>query len=466
MIVVLALMAAAVTVSGEFSIRNLLGAQKPTGEARLISFQPLPARAIDGEMCEWAPASTGSSLFAALQDNARSSGKAARSADVAFPADYAKRKPLRTIRDPYAAYSAVAVDVANNEVVLADENLFQMLVYDRQANTPPRASMTEPKRIIGGMKTDIEYQCGVYIDPRNGDIYAVNNDTLNKLVIFSREVRGDSPPTRELETPQGTFGIAVDEGNQELYLTVQRDAAIVVYRKDAKGNESPVRMIQGDHTLLSDPHGIALDTKNNLIYVTNHGSGHRVDPSALDTRPTGKREGVLTGGGKTNWPLGQSYVVPGSGKILPPSIAVYSKTASGDAAPVRVIQGPKAQLDWPTGIAIDPDRDELYVANDIGDSILVFRASASGDAAPIRVLKGPKSLVKNPTGVFLDTKNKELWVSNFGNHTATVYQPTAEGDTPPLRIIRSAPLDRPAPALSNVNTIAYDEKREQILVPN
>ena len=75
----------------------------------------------------------------------------------------------------------------------------------------------------------------------------------------------------------------------------------------------------------------------------------------------------------------------------------------------------------------------------MGDSILVFDASASGDVAPIRVLKGPKTLIKNPTGIHVDANNDELWVANFGNHTATAYKLTAAGDTAPLRTIRSAP---------------------------
>jgi DNA-binding beta-propeller fold protein YncE len=131
-----------------------------------------------------------------------------------------------------------------------------------------------------------------------------------------------------------------------------------------------------------------------------------------------------------------------------------------------VIQGPKTQLDWPNGVAVDPQNGELFVANDMGDSILVFSDTANGDVAPIRVLKGPKSLVKNPTGVSLDSKNHELWVSNFGNHTATVYKPNAEGDTPPIRVIRSAPLNQPSPMISNPVPITYDNTREQILVPN
>ena len=464
-LVILAVIAGWVLLAGGARSPEVVAAsqaalRRPTGSPQLISSDPLPDA--DGETCEWVPASASGSLIAALQEEAASSGREARSSDAGSPVDFSKRKPVRTIHDSYAAYSSVAVDPIHNEVVLTDENLFNVLVYDRMANTPPSAKMTEPKRMIGGLKTNIEFQCGLYIDPKNGDIYAVNNDTVDRLVIFSRQAKGNVPPDREVQTPHGTFGIAVDEEHQELMLTVQHDSAVVTFRKDAKPNESPIRLLQGEHTLLADPHGMALDAKDSLIFVTNHGSVHQFRASGGP-----KSEGTLgRGAGKENWPLGFNDAIPGSGRNVPPSITVYARTASGDTPPLRVIQGPQTQMDWPTGIAYDPRSNEIFVANDMGDSILVFPASASGDVAPVRVLKGPKSHIKNPTGVYVDVQNDEMWVSNFGNHSATVYKPTASGNTPPLRIIRSAPEDQPTLSIGNPHPIAYDSKREQILVPN
>src|ERR1051326_4551426 len=268
--------------------------------------------------------------------------------------ELATRKPLRMIRDPYAAYSAVAVDDTHNEVVLTDENLFKILVYDRQAKPTP-GSLTEPKRIIGGLNTKIEFQCGLYIDPVNGDIYAVNNDTIDPLVIFSRHAVGDVPPDRQLHTPHGTFGIAVDEEAKELFLTVQHDSAIVVFHKTAEGTDAPIRVLQGDHTGLADPHGMALDPKDKLLYVTNHGSVHQVRPDANVPGRESHRASRIPG-----WPLTRDYAVPGSGKMIPPSITVYPKDARGDTAPLRVIEGPKTQMNWPTGIVVDPDTKEIY----------------------------------------------------------------------------------------------------------
>ncbi len=438
-----------------------LSASSLDGRARLISMEPLPAMEMDGQMCEWVPASTSRTLVAALRQQQVAAARAETAADVARRAAVAARKPLRMIRDPYALFSAVAVDPIRNEVVLQDENLFRILVYDRLANTPPNATMTEPKRIIAGLETHLEFNCAVYIDPPTGDIYSVNNDTQDHLVIFSRQPKGNVPQDRELHTPHGAFGIAVDEEEQEMLLTIQHSNAVVTFPKMAAGEDHPIRVLQGDRTLLADPHGIALDTKTNLIFVSNYGSKMTMLPDA------GAGRNYFGGGeGKQHWPLDPGRGIPGSGRNLPPSITVHSKNASGDTAPVRVIQGPQTQLNWPAGMTVDSERGELYVANDMGDSVLVFSTSANGDAAPIRVLKGPKTLIKYPNGIALDLVNDELWVANFGNHMATVYKRDASGDTPPLRVIRSAPLGATTPTLANPHPIAYDTKREEILAPN
>ena len=123
-------------------------------------------------------------------------------------------------------------------------------------------------------------------------------------------------------------------------------------------------------------------------------------------------------------------------------------------------------MNWPTSIAVHPDRGELFVANDTADTVTVYRTDSNGDAVPIRVLKGPRSMIKNPTGVALDLKNNELWVANFGSHSATVFPVDAAGDPVPRRVIRSGPVESPSPMLSNPHTIAYDSKRDELLVSN
>ncbi|OFW13608.1 MAG: hypothetical protein A3H27_01895 [Acidobacteria bacterium RIFCSPLOWO2_02_FULL_59_13] len=365
------------------------------------------------------------------------------------PAESLDREPVRIIRDPFPTYSAVAVDLVNNEIVLQDENLFQIMVYDRQTNTPPTATMSEPKRIIGGHHTKIEFNCGLYIDPQTGDIYSVNNDTIDTLTIFSRNAQGDVAPDRELHTPHRTYGIAVDEIAQELFLTVQSPPMVVVYHKSASNDDQPIRVLRGNSTQLEDAHGIAVDTKNGWMFVANYGNA----ASYAD-------------GGGNSLPDRQGDLVVGSGRYEPPSITAYPIKASGDTPPIRVIEGPQTGLNWPAHLSINAEHGELFVANDVDDSILVFRTTASGDVAPIRVLKGPKTGIMNPTGVFVDTVNDELVVANMGNHSATVYPRTAQGDTPPSRTIRGGPLGKPALQIGNPGAVAYDTKRDEILVPN
>ena len=425
------------------------------GRERIVSWAPLPD--MTGAMCPMPQPSF----------QGPRGGAAAPQGVTAYS------QPDRVIRDRYPAFSSIALDLTRDQIVVTDENLFQVLFYDRTENNGP-GEVATPQRLIGSPwdesfmrreepRTKIEFQCNLYVDPSNGDVYAVNNDTEDTLVIFSNEQQGNVAPSREIHTPHGTFGITVDEDAQEVFLSVQHDSAIVVYRKGASGEEPPIRMIQGVRSRLADPHGIALDARRDLLYVTNHGSVHETGEEAGDRLTPERRAEELA---RVNWPLTRNFAVPGSGQTLPPSITVYEKTASGDAAPVRVIEGPGTRLNWPTGIAIDPDNGDIYVANDTTHSILVFDADASGDVAPSRVIAGSNTGLQNPTGLVLDKQNGEMWIANFGNHTATAYRLTAEGNVAPLRTIRAAPEGTPSLMIGNPGAVAYDTRRDEILAPN
>lgn len=420
----------------QLSAASQVALQKPTGYPQLVSVDPLTTA--EGEMCQWVPASGSVNLLEALQQEAASGASPAAAADSRSV--QLDRAPVRVIRDNYPTYSAVAVDTNSNEVFLQDESLFGYKVFNRLDNTPPNANFTEPKREVGGIKTKMEYNCGLYLDPRNGDIYSIANDTTDNMVVFPHDAKGNVAPARELLVPQGTFGIAVDEENQELFLTTEYVSSVVVYRKTASGREAPLRELVGKSTQLATPHGIAVDSKNKLLYVNNSGYSISYDSA-----------------GKP---------IPATGKISLPSITVYPLNARGDTPPLRVIQGPKTALDWPAAMALDVERGELFVTNDGDNTVSVFRTTDSGDAAPLRVLRGPKTGLKNPTGIFLDAKSDELWVANMGNHAATVYQRTANGDVAPLRTIRSAPTGQQALIIENPGAVGYDSKREEILVPN
>jgi DNA-binding beta-propeller fold protein YncE len=390
----------------------------------------------------------------------------AAASDAAKKTVHITRGPLRTVEDTYSSFSAVAVDPTRNEIVAEDENRDQLVVYGRLDNTPAQATMTEPKRVIGGRNTKISENCGLYIDPFSGDIYSVNGDTTNYMTVWTPDQKGNQAPSRALNVPHRAFAVAVDEPDKEMFITIEAPAAVVVYPKDADGQMVPLRILEGDKTLLADAHGLALDTKNGVMYVANQGA------TASNTGDGGWQHDVKDlkpGQPGVEWMPDTDrwrYLVPGTGTFLPPSITVYPLKASGDAAPIRVIRGPHTHLDWPAHISLDADRGEIYVANTVTNEILVFHANDNGDVAPFRVIHGEHTGLSHPHGVFVDTKNNEVVAANFGNHSSTIYPRTANGDVAPIRTIRAAPANAPAPMFGNIGALAYDTKRDQVLAPN
>jgi 6-phosphogluconolactonase (cycloisomerase 2 family) len=399
---------------------------------RLVSIEQLPET---GETClpEEAtadPQGFAGDLFAAFKAH---TVYAAQNTDRGLEVN---RTALRTIQDTDSIYTAVAVDARSNEVFLQDNNKWAIRVFDRLENTPPNARLSEPKRVISGPKTQLQFNSAVYIDPNNGDVYSVENDTGDSIVVFNHDANGDVEPVRELHVAHRGFAVAVDEEKQEMLLSVNNPPQVAVYRKLASGEEKPVRVLRGERTRLADAHGIAIDPKNKLLFVNNWGS--------FTTES-------MTSGGKSD----------------PASITIYPIDAQGDSAPLRVIQGTKTQLEWPGTMALDPDTGDLYVANDNGQSLLVFRGRTdTGDVAPSRIISGNRTGLSYPVGLTIDTRNKELWAVNLGNSSATVYPLDANGNVPPVRKIRSAPSNKVSLRFGKTSTVAYDSKREQILVPN
>jgi 6-phosphogluconolactonase (cycloisomerase 2 family) len=430
------LAAVAAIAIGIFCFTILERSDTSMGSAQLVSIQEY---ADVGEMCPPEFASTGSNPIAASSEENLFAGLREASvyaAQDAGPTQVIARPPLRYVRDLDPIYSYVAVDVRRNEVLMQDHNTWTIRVFDRLDNTPRNATRTEPKRVIGGPKTHILFNSCLYIDPKNGDIYTVENDVGDSVEVFSEDAEGNAEPARRLEVPHRAYALAANEEKQELYISVQHPPSIEVYRKTASGNEKPLRTIKGESTRLSDSHGIAIDEKNKLLYVNN-------------------------------WGNISDFETAGTGRFELPSISVYPLDANGDTSPLRVIQGPKTQLDWPGTMSLDPETGNLYVANDIGNEVLVFRGTTDkGDVAPARVIKGPATGLKSPVGVFVDGKNKELWIANMGNASATVYPLTATGNVAPIRTIRSAPASKVSLKFGKTQALVYDPNREQILVPN
>jgi DNA-binding beta-propeller fold protein YncE len=355
--------------------------------------------------------------------------------------------PLRQVSDPYPVFNGIAVDPVNNIVAMSDVNKKSLLSYDRTADSI-RTTITLPRRQVFGPLTNIGFIAGVMMDPQRREIFAVNNDIEDTMVVLPYDARGNAEPSRILSIPHQAWGVALSRAHDQIAITVELQEAVIFYRRDARNVASPLRFIRGANTGLADPHGVFWDDKHNEIGVANHGNFR----------------GLIKDVGAGCVPTGTAD--PEGGAVLPSSITIYSGAAKGDVRPLRTIQGYNTKLDFPMGLSVDEEHEEFAVANNGGNSVLVFSRMASGDAVPLRLLGGDQTGINRPMGIAIDSRNDELWVSNFGDHTALVFDRRATGNIPPKRIIRTAPAGTPTPGFGNPQTIAYDGKRDEILVPN
>ena len=363
--------------------------------------------------------------------------------------------PARVVSDPYPTLHSVVVDAEHDRVFMSDPNRHAIWSYPRLAASKGAEAVT-PLTSIRGPSTGMMFIAGVTVDPKAQEIYTVDNDIGDRMMVFPYDADGNVKPTRVLSVPHQAWGVSINHERDEIAITVEAPREIVVYKRMATGSDAPLRIIRGPRTGLGDPHGVFFDGTNNEIVVANHGNNGGREPAPGDA-PTIRR-GEAAGEGGTDAVVG--------GRFDPPSITVYPGDAKGDVAPIRTIQGAKTGLNWPMALDMDRQHDEIAVANNGDSSIRIFRRTDLGDVAPVRVIAGARTGIKGPMGVAFDVKNDELWVANYGDHTALVFPRTAAGNIAPKRMIRNAPSGSPTVGFGNPGAVAYDSKRDEILVPN
>lgn len=118
-------------------------------------------------------------------------------------------------------------------------------------------------------------------------------------------------------------------------------------------------------------------------------------------------------------------------KTPPYSVTVYARTASGNTPPLRTLSGALTTLDDPRGLSIDTVHGEFSVANRAGFSVTTWARGASGNVAPLRALRGPQGF-SNPWGVWVDVAHDEIAVANNGNFIS-VFPRLGDGFVPPSR---------------------------------
>jgi hypothetical protein len=120
--------------------------------------------------------------------------------------------------------------------------------------------------------------------------------------------------------------------------------------------------------------------------------------------------------------------------VANPRIAVFARLANGIAAPQRVIEGGRTGLSRTShAVAYDPIHDEIVVPNPFAQAILFFKGDASGDTAPIRIIQGPDTLLEENDELALDPVNDEIIVPT--GTAILVFDRKGSGNVKPKRVI-------------------------------
>src|SRR5205814_2052126 len=217
------------------------------------------------------------------------------------------------------------------------------------------------RRQIMGPDTGVGFVAGVAMDPGHRELFTVNNDVEDRLVVFDYDDRGNVKPKRLLYVPHQSWGIAFAPRRDVFALSVQTPNMFVIFKREAKKFDEPVRSVRGPHTGMADPHGIYFDETHSEVVVANHGNFRPVELITSYTAydPAQSRQERT----------GNAFSETARGLFKPSSVTVYDGDASGDAAPLRTISGKLSQIDWPMGVFVDEANNEIIVANNGDNSV-------------------------------------------------------------------------------------------------
>jgi hypothetical protein len=244
---------------------------------------------------------------------------------------------------------------------------------------------------IEGQKTQLgRTMHGMGYDPVNDEI-VVPQQFGQSILVFKGGDYGEKPPLRVIQGSKTRMTaldrVAVDHVNGEYY--VPEGGEILVFDRESNGNVAPKRILSGPNTGFAAARAIAIDPVRNLLIVV--GSGR----------------------------------APNRGTL----IAMFPRTASGDARPLRVITG----LAGSQNTTVDPDRGLIFVVQ-LGENtgyVGVWGVEDSGNVPPRFVIGGPNGTLFDPRGLALDVKHQSVLVSDKQlNAVLTYHVPEIFGGAP------------------------------------
>ncbi|KRC65910.1 hypothetical protein ASE12_14755 [Aeromicrobium sp. Root236] len=222
----------------------------------------------------------------------------------------------------------------------------------------------------------------------------------------------------------GPQGISYDAKGR-IWVADSSSATVSVFPKDTSSS-SPYTTIGGmKNTGLSSPSDVAV-AANGDVYVANINSTSTI--RVFGAGRGGDIEPIKTIDSGINNPTsividskGLIYVANLAGGNGNENIAIYAANTESSTPPIRTITGANTHLHGASSLALDSS-DNLYVTNatDGADgSVTVFAPGTSGDAFPIKRLSGGNTGIKYPTGVAVDTNRNVHVVNEYSGNAAS-----------------------------------------------
>ena len=142
-------------------------------------------------------------------------------------------------------------------------------------------------------------------------------------------------------------------------------------------------------------------------------------------------------------------------------ILVFRGGATGEEAPIRIIQGTKTRLVRPQTIAVDPVHDEILVGDTTARAVFVFDRRANGDVAPTRALYGDKTRLLDVVGVAVDPVRNVIVVASRSASTIGLltFNRTDNGNVAPRTVISG-----PKTGLAHFRQVAVDPGTGRIFI--
>ncbi len=242
-------------------------------------------------------------------------------------------KPLATIREAAADYPVDASIDMRKEIFIANRDGIIKIFAGRDYHY-------EQVRVVGGPHTRMSHVTGMAVDI-SGDIFIANQGEHPgdaHINWFAASLNGNIEPDRIIEGPHTGLtspgGVAIDSTG-ETFVVDRKTNRVLIFASDASNDAAPVGMLAEG---LNQPRRVFVDEDLD-VFVTNEGD-NSVAVFVADGPEHWLLNGKITSAAMKN-PNG--VAADGIGRIavaMPNAILFFTPNAKGLAAPIASLQGP------------------------------------------------------------------------------------------------------------------------------